>query len=176
MAQIRHKSLPRYTRLTTPNQCKMLNKLPHVGASDGTRTHGIQDHNLALCQLSYARHRSVWWPATRPAPRPRFRPRTYPKRIPTGGGDASTPSAPRRQRGCVPRAMAQAMPKNLASNPPHRPTARRIGGAHTARHTTRLAALPSGTTRANFSCCHMHAVPAALRKEDARHHPGVRST
>jgi hypothetical protein len=30
------------------------------GASDGTRTHGIQDHNLALCQLSYARHRKGW--------------------------------------------------------------------------------------------------------------------
>ena len=27
------------------------------GASDGTRTHGIQDHNLALYHLSYARHR-----------------------------------------------------------------------------------------------------------------------
>jgi hypothetical protein len=26
------------------------------GASDGTRTHGIQDHNLALYHLSYARH------------------------------------------------------------------------------------------------------------------------
>ena len=30
------------------------------GASDGTRTHGIQDHNLALYQLSYARHRKGW--------------------------------------------------------------------------------------------------------------------
>ncbi len=28
----------------------------HPGASDGTRTHGIQDHNLALYHLSYARH------------------------------------------------------------------------------------------------------------------------
>ncbi len=27
------------------------------GASNGTRTRGIQDHNLALYQLSYARHR-----------------------------------------------------------------------------------------------------------------------
>jgi hypothetical protein len=26
------------------------------GASNGTRTRGIQDHNLALYQLSYARH------------------------------------------------------------------------------------------------------------------------
>jgi hypothetical protein len=26
------------------------------GVSDGIRTHDIQDHNLALCQLSYAHH------------------------------------------------------------------------------------------------------------------------
>ncbi len=28
-----------------------------IGVSDGIRTHDIQDHNLALCQLSYAHHR-----------------------------------------------------------------------------------------------------------------------
>lgn len=27
------------------------------GANDGSRTHDIQDHNLALYQLSYVRHR-----------------------------------------------------------------------------------------------------------------------
>ena len=29
---------------------------PRAGASNGTRTRDIQDHNLALYQLSYARH------------------------------------------------------------------------------------------------------------------------
>jgi hypothetical protein len=32
-------------------------ELKETGASDGTRTRDIQDHNLALYQLSYARHR-----------------------------------------------------------------------------------------------------------------------
>lgn len=27
-----------------------------LGANDGARTHDIQDHNLALYQLSYVRH------------------------------------------------------------------------------------------------------------------------
>jgi hypothetical protein len=36
------------------------------GASDGTRTHGIQDHNLALYQLSYARHSRAGVLADRP--------------------------------------------------------------------------------------------------------------
>jgi hypothetical protein len=29
------------------------------GANDGARTHDIQDHNLALCQLSYVRREQM---------------------------------------------------------------------------------------------------------------------
>lgn len=46
-----------------------MGKKGNAGASDGIRTHGIQDHNLALYQLSYARHtprRAVYAEATRP--------------------------------------------------------------------------------------------------------------
>ncbi len=39
-----------------------------MGRAIGTRTHGIQDHNLALCQLSYARHpRGTYVPAPVPS-------------------------------------------------------------------------------------------------------------
>ena len=56
-------SLPTSSRNRTPAPVKLSGRVQlglltcaFDGVSDGIRTRDIQDHNLALCQLSYAHH------------------------------------------------------------------------------------------------------------------------